>query len=141
MAIQWAAADDRVKAVVALEPFATMSDAVVDFTRYVMGWKKFLFSEKGLRDAAARGAQIAGFDVNEANPLKAIAAMKTPVLLVHGTADRHLPPEHSRRLHAAAPDHSELVLMEGDGHLTLWIRHFEELRGRTVAWLGEKLKE
>jgi dipeptidyl aminopeptidase/acylaminoacyl peptidase len=64
-------------------------------------------------DAAGRAA---GFDPEAASPLRAIQQTKAGVLLIHGTEDGYVPPIHSRRLHDAAPGHSELVVIEGKDH-------------------------
>jgi uncharacterized protein len=48
--------------------------------------------------------------------LAAIARVHCPVLVVHGTADRVIPPDMGRRIAAAAPGPAELVLIEGAGH-------------------------
>lgn len=39
-----------------------------------------------------------------------------PLLLVHGDRDETVPPEHARRLYAAAGEPKELVMLEGIGH-------------------------
>ena len=139
VAIQWAAIDPRVKAIVAFEPFCTLRDAVRDFAPVVLGGWSFIAQPPLVRAVTNAAAALAGFDPDDANPLRAITQTKAPVLLVHGTADRHLPPRHSERLHAAAPDHSELDLVEGDGHLTLWVRHLDELRVRVSHFFDAHL--
>jgi pimeloyl-ACP methyl ester carboxylesterase len=139
VAIQWAGIDPRVKAVVALEPFCTLRDAVRDFAPVVLGGWSFLAQPPVLRAVTNAAAALAGFDPDDASPLRAITRTRAPVLLVHGTADRHLPPYHSIRLHDAAPDHSELDLVEGDGHLTLWVRHFAEVRKRVTGFFDRNL--
>ncbi len=48
--------------------------------------------------------------------LAALRRVRCPVLVFHGTADRLVPPEMGRRVAAAAPGPSELVLIEGAGH-------------------------
>jgi pimeloyl-ACP methyl ester carboxylesterase len=48
--------------------------------------------------------------------VRAIAAVRCPALVFHGTADRLAPVEMGRRLAAAAPGGAELVLIEGAGH-------------------------
>jgi fermentation-respiration switch protein FrsA (DUF1100 family) len=48
--------------------------------------------------------------------LAALPRVRCPVLVFHGTADRLVPPEMGRRVAAAAPGPSELVLIEGAGH-------------------------
>lgn len=45
--------------------------------------------------------------------------VKTPVLLLHGTHDRLIPIDHSRRLHILAPQ-AQLVEVPGAGHNDLW---------------------
>jgi hypothetical protein len=44
----------------------------------------------------------------------------TPILLVHGTADRGCQPYHSRRLHDAAGEPKDLWLVDGAGHLRIF---------------------
>jgi pimeloyl-ACP methyl ester carboxylesterase len=137
--IQWAAVDPRVRAVCAFEPFCTLRDAVKDFAPVVLGGWSFIAPAPVLRATTNAAAALAGFDPDDASPRKAITKTTAPVLLVHGTRDHHLPPYHSVRLHEAAPDHSELFLVEGDGHLTLWVRHLPIVRERVTAWFDEKL--
>lgn len=48
--------------------------------------------------------------------LAAIQRVRCPVLVFHGAADRLVPPEMGRRVAAAAPGPSELVLIDGAGH-------------------------
>ena len=43
-------------------------------------------------------------------------ALKSPVLFVHGTADRLVPPAMSRKLYDAAPQPKKLHLIEGGNH-------------------------
>jgi pimeloyl-ACP methyl ester carboxylesterase len=139
VALQWAAADPRVKAVVAFEPFCTLRDAVKDFAPLILGNWRFLAAPVVLRAVTDAAARQARFDPDDANPLTAIARTTAPVLLVHGSDDRHLPPRHSRRLHAAAPDRTTLCLVEGANHLTLWIHDLPKVRKEVTDWLDEHL--
>lgn len=138
-AIQWAAADPRVAAVVAFAPFDTLENAAADFVPQALGKWRRLISPADLRAAMRWAGRLADFDPAEASPLRAIAQTRAPVLLVHGTADEHLPPAHSQRLHAAAPDHSELFLVEGADHVSLLFVPVELLRVKSVGWFGRWL--
>lgn len=48
--------------------------------------------------------------------LDTITRVRCPVLILHGTEDRLVPPEMGRRVAAAVPGPVELVLIEGAGH-------------------------
>jgi uncharacterized protein len=48
--------------------------------------------------------------------LSGIARVHCPVLVLHGTADRVIPPDMGRRVAAAAPGPAELVLIDGADH-------------------------
>jgi hypothetical protein len=48
--------------------------------------------------------------------LDAVARVRCPVLVLHGTADRLVPPDMGRRVAAAAGGPAELVLIESAGH-------------------------
>jgi len=52
-----------------------------------------------------------GVDLNQANPLDAIAKTCTPVLLIHGLSDSNIPSTNSVELHQASLQSSELWLV------------------------------
>jgi alpha-beta hydrolase superfamily lysophospholipase len=54
--------------------------------------------------------------------LGAAVAIRIPVLLIHGAADSHTPPDHSRRILAALAGPKRLILVPG-------AQHNESLRG------------
>ena len=58
-------------------------------------------------------------------PSDVIHRIKHPVLIVHGTADRIVPVQHSQVLHEAAGDRVELIEFKGGGHNTLRTTHPE----------------
>jgi pimeloyl-ACP methyl ester carboxylesterase len=58
-----------------------------------------------------------GWDPLPAAPHEVIGRIApTPVLIVHGDADRFFPPEHAEQLYAAAGEPRELWLERGFGH-------------------------
>ena len=77
--------------------------------------------EGGLADSLA-AVRPWGFDV---------ADVTGPLLLVHGDADRMVPPSHSRWLADRAPS-AELWLRPGDGHITVM-----DAAEDVLAWLVE----
>ncbi len=119
VALQTAAIDPRVEAVATVATFTRLRDIVPIYTRkyvpVVGGW----VSDRDIQSAVDEAGRIAGFDPDEADNLAAIARTRAPVLLVHGLADRHIPPDHARRLHAEAPAGSVLLLVPDAAHLTI----------------------
>jgi len=71
-------------------------------------------------------------------PLNAIATIKRPVLIVHGTADRIIPVSHSRRLTEAAGN-ATLIEYEGGDHNDLQDTH-PEVCGDMIAFLREHME-
>lgn len=77
-----------------------------------------------------------GLDFDTVSPEAAIARVKTPVLLIHGTRDRNTPPVHSERLAAANPHATELWLVEGARHVGSYRTAPEEYMRRVTEWFA-----
>jgi alpha-beta hydrolase superfamily lysophospholipase len=115
VALQEAARDPRVTAVVAAETFSDLRTAATErapivFTSWIIA-RAFKVAE-----------QQAGFSVDAVSPVAAASAITQPVLLIHGEADTDTPPDHSRRVLAALAGPKHLILVPG-------ARHNESLRG------------
>jgi hypothetical protein len=137
--ICWAAVDPRVKVVVALEPFSSLRFASRDAGASMLLAFRWMFSKNDLQDITDRIGRIDGFDPDHASPLYAIAHMTTPVLLIHGKLDDFLYPEHSIRLHEAAPDHSQLILVDGADHFDLWYKAIAMIMKESNEWFERYL--
>jgi pimeloyl-ACP methyl ester carboxylesterase len=109
VAIEWAGNDPRVKAVVAIAPFA-------DLRTVVPGYAPVPLPAHFVNGAIDMAGQQGGFDPDEASPVLAIARTRAPVLLIHGQHDERIPAWHSQRILAAGADHAELVIVSGAGH-------------------------
>jgi fermentation-respiration switch protein FrsA (DUF1100 family) len=58
-----------------------------------------------------------GVNLADADPVAALRATRTPVLLIHGTADLNIPPRHAYMLQQAGnPSTSTLWMIPGAGH-------------------------
>lgn len=109
VALQAAAEDQRIAAVVAV---ATFSDL-----RTVASERAPFFASTGNIAAALRIAeQRASFQVDAVSPAAAAAKIRAPVLVIHGAEDRETPPDHSRRVFAALRSPKRLILVPGAGH-------------------------
>ena len=75
----------------------------------------------------------------EPSPLRAAASLgDLPLLFVTGDADEVVPPEHSRRLQAAAGAHAELWIAPGASHIATFANPLWRLR--LVAWIESALE-
>jgi uncharacterized protein len=109
IALQEAAADPRVAAVVAVETFSDLRTVATERA-------PFVFTDDAIDRAFALAETQASFHVDEASPVRAAARITVPVLLIHGAADVETPPAHSERVRAALRGPSELMLVPGAGH-------------------------
>lgn len=71
---------------------------------------------------------------NEFDSLARIGRLEVPVLIIHGTADRLVPPEQGRRLYQAAPEPKEWYAIEGAGHNDTYMAGGEQYMERFDAF-------
>jgi len=136
VAIQTAAEDDRIDAIVAVAPFSDL--------RTVAQERAPFFASKGNIDKALRIAEErASFRVDEVSPMAAAARIRVPVLVIHGEEDRETPPEHSRRVHARLRTSNRLIIVPEAGHNDcLTARVWTDIEGWLEAALrGEGVRE
>lgn len=109
VALQAAADDPRVTAVVAAESFSDLATAA----RERAPW---FFTSGSVRRAFAIAEQTGRFTIEAVSPAAAASRLAIPVLLVHGTHDRETPPIHSQRIFDVLRGPRRLSLLEGAGH-------------------------
>lgn len=141
VAIQWAAIDPRVKAVVAVEPYSTFEQVARDAAWIMLGPLRPMLGEDWFKKNIARAGAMAGFDPAQASPLAAIQRVKTPVLLLHSRADELTPYQHSQELYNAAPDHSKMIVLNGHSHFTIWATALHPILSASADWFRTYLKE
>jgi pimeloyl-ACP methyl ester carboxylesterase len=103
IALQSAAVDPRIEAVIAESPFASLREASYDYAglqKYpVLG--KTLFAP-GAWIMLARGQALAGFPAADVSPEHAVAQRAFPVFLICDAADTVLPCRHAQHLRCRA---------------------------------------
>ena len=80
-----------------------------------------------------------GADTGQVSPLRTIAFLHSPVLLIHGTEDNEIPVDHSRQLYQAAVSagkDAELWLVPGALHGQAYYMDGEEYRRRVKAFFA-----
>ncbi len=114
-AIEWSAREPRVRAAVAVAPFASLRDIVPIYTPRTVpfiGWLIPHFVQMRVVDAAGR---MGGFDPDAASPRAAAHATHTPILVIHGLADVTVPFHQSELIAAGAPS-VRLIALDGQDH-------------------------
>jgi pimeloyl-ACP methyl ester carboxylesterase len=139
IAIQWAAIDPRVRAIVAIEPFTTLREIAHDGAGFVLGPARSLFSDGDINHCVDLAGQFASFNPDDADTLSAIAQTRAPILLIHSRDDQFIPYHESERLHSAATDHSKLILVDGSSHFDIWLKSFEVIRTESLDWFAAHL--
>ena len=109
VALQTAALDRRVSAVVAAETFSDLRTVVTERAPFVF--------TPGTIDKAIRLAEQKGrFQMDAVSPVLAARTITAPVLLIHGALDSATDPDHSHRVFAALAGPKRLILVPGAGH-------------------------
>ena len=129
----------RFCAVVAESPFATFREVAFDRVGEKFDAGPWL-GRTLLRPVVEAGLLYArlryGVDLSRANPEDAIAGTQVPVLLIHGAADRNIPPQNSEELHARNPAHTVLWEVPRAGHCGAVNAEPEEFNRRVLRWFA-----
>jgi pimeloyl-ACP methyl ester carboxylesterase len=109
VALQAAAEDPRIAAVVAVSSFSDLR---------TVGSERvpFFASKRNIADAFAIAEREAKFRADDVSPVAAAARISVPVLVVHGERDRETPPAHSQRIFAALRGPKRLILVPEAAH-------------------------
>jgi uncharacterized protein len=109
VALQEAAHDPRVTAVVAAETFSDLRTVATERAPVV-------FTSGIIARAFRVAEQQGGFSVDDVSPVAAAAHIRIAVLLIHGAVDSDTRPDHSRRVLAALKGPKRLILVPGAHH-------------------------
>jgi len=109
VALQAAADDRRIDAVVAVSPFS-------DLRTIVHERAPFFATRRDIARAFKLAEERANFRADEVSPLAAAVHIKVPALIIHGALDTKTQPEHSQRIFAALRAPKELILVPNRGH-------------------------
>ena len=109
VALQEAALDNRVSAVVAAETFSDLRTVAIERA-------PFFFTSGIIKRAFDIAERQGRFQVDSVSPVAVAARITSPVLLIHGASDSKTPPDHSRRVFAALAGAKRLILVDGAGH-------------------------
>ena len=137
IALQSAAADQRIEAVVAEASFANLREATYDYA----GLRKYPWLGKTFFAPFSwtllyRGESLAGFHADEVSPEKSVAARAFPVLLICDEKDVALPCRHTERIFAAARGLKQLWVVPGAYHTAALGFQPVEFRRRVLSFFA-----
>jgi dienelactone hydrolase len=138
IALQSAAVDPRIEAVVAEAPFASIREASYDYAglqKYpLLG--KTLFAP-GAWVMLARGQALAGFPAVNVSPERAVASRPFPVFLICDAEDTTLPCRHAERIYAAATGPKSLWIVPQAYHTAALGYQPNEFKRRVLHFFAD----
>jgi pimeloyl-ACP methyl ester carboxylesterase len=140
VAIGLAAADPRVRSVVAVSPFASLREVIKDYRRKYLPRATNVVPDSWFQHAVSSAAWVIGFDPDRSAPAATIGASLASTLLIHGDADTQVPLRHSRALLRAAAGRARLVVLPGGTHDSLPADAKHVVRDEAVAWFDAELR-
>jgi len=133
LALRWKAAEPRVGSVVAIAPYAILSNAVLNVCHeYAAGLPQALV-KAGLR----RLPSVLRVEPSQLDTVTVLARSPVVALFVAGAEDNITPAADVRRLYQAAARGSELIVVPGATHEAVTY-FFNDLVPPVLAWLNGK---
>lgn len=135
IALQSAAVDPRIEAVVAEDPFANLREVSYDYAGLHFSP---LLGKTLFRPAVTVAMHVVkeegGFNPNDVSPEKAVAQRPFAVLLICGTADHTIPCRHAQRIYQAARGPKQLWVVQGARHAAAFGHAHAEYERRVIAF-------
>jgi uncharacterized protein len=136
IALQSAAVEPRIEAVVAEDPFANMREAAYDYAGLHFSP---LLGKTLFRPAVITGMhsikEEGGFNPSDVSLEEAVAARPFAVLLICGTRDHTIPCRHAERIYKAARGLKELWVVKGAQHASALGQAPAEYESRVISFL------
>lgn len=138
IALQSAAVEQRIQAVVAESPFSSLREVSYDYAGLHFSP---LLGETLFRPASITAmhalATAGGFNPDDVSPERAVAARPFPVLLICGTRDHTIPCRHAERIYRSARGPKELWLVKGAEHAAALGTAPAEYEERIIRFFGQ----
>lgn len=133
LALRWKAIEPRVGRVVAIAPYAVLSNAVLNICHEYARWLPQSLLKGGLKQLPS----VLNVEPGQLDITTVLAANSVSALFVAGTDDKITPPTDVRKLWEAAAPGSKLVIVPAAMHEALPYL-FDDLVPPVLAWLDGK---
>ena len=137
VALQAAAVDPRIEAVVAEGAFRNLHEVMFDYAG--LRWSAFL-GKTLFRPAAIlavhEAEQQGGFKFDDVSPEVSVSERKFPVMLISGLSDHNIPKRHAQAIYSAAAGPKELWLVPRARHQGAMQTAPKEFQQRVLRFLS-----
>ena len=135
MALRWKADDARIGPVVAITPYAGLSNAVMNLRYQYAGWLPKIFIKSGLKKLP----KVLGTTSAELDTTTAMSQHPLQALFVAADGDKIAPLSEVQQLQDLALPGSKLIVVPGSTHETVTYE-FTDLAPPVLKWLSEHAK-
>jgi fermentation-respiration switch protein FrsA (DUF1100 family) len=133
VAIQAAAIDQRIAAIIAEASYTNLRTIFVDYQK-----RTIKLPWHFLRNVAlVQSQKMANFKARLVSPLEDITKVHIPVLIVHGKNDSFIKVDYSKMIYDAAHDPKRLLIIEGANHNDVWETGGAVYENSVVAFFNE----
>jgi pimeloyl-ACP methyl ester carboxylesterase len=133
IAIRAQTTDARLRAVVAINPYASLSNAIINIRRDYAPWVPAFLVRSGIKKLP----KLLGVPAADLDTTTIIARHPFPILFFAGENDKVSPPDEVRKLRSLAAPGSEFILVPGATHESLTY-FFKDLAPPIIAWLDNE---
>ncbi len=134
LALRWKTVEPRIQSVVAIAPYASLSNAVLNIRREYAGWMPAFIIRSGLKQLPS----VLNLPASELDTTTVLRRQPVAALFVAGRDDKITPASDVEQLRALALPGSELIMVPAATHEALTY-FFPEILPSVLAWLtGEK---
>lgn len=112
IALQAAAIEPRIRAIVAEASYATLRQITVDYQKRLMRLPWHFLRNIAMK----RSETIAHFKHREVSPLAAVSRIHVPLFFIHGIEDRFIKYQYTQELFIAANEPKEVWFVAGANH-------------------------
>lgn len=134
LALRWKTVDPRITSVVAIAPYASLSNATMNIREEYAGWVPRWLVASGIEQLPC----VLNIPADQFDPVNFMRAKPVSALFVAGELDKIAPPTEVRKLRDLALPDSPMILVPDATHESLTY-YFSDLRAPAEAWLdGQK---
>jgi uncharacterized protein len=116
VAIQAAAIDQRISAVISEGSYTALRIVFVDYQKRIIKLPWHFLRNIAL----VQSQKLANFKARLVAPIDDIKRIQVPIMIVHGKKDLFIKPEYSKMLFDAANEPKQLLHIENAGHNDVW---------------------